>query len=514
MEMKVIALYLPQFHRVKENDLWWGEGYTEWTAVKNAERLYENHYQPHIPLHDNYYDLTRKETMLWQAGLMKQYNIYGMCFYHYYFRDGRKILEKPAENLLKWKDVQMPFCFSWANETWARTWSKAAEKNSWNCLAEQGRNEEDDGVLLRQDYGREEDWEKHFNYLYPFFTDDRYIRAENKPVFVIYKPDLIPCLTQMMEKWTELAHKNGLEGIHFVATNSDREGFGAYLRQESNYSDYNRKSQRVDYDELCQKIVENAASARDNCYLCGFPGYDDTPRRGNKGEIIENSSPQKFYGLMRTLFWLGEKKGNEFTFVNAWNEWGEGMHLEPDEKYGYAYLDALKRSLSDYGEMEEGAEHGLPPLTRKGIGRTGKSKEDERFKKCSYYMRLFDKWLCLKERGETLRRYFDDKKYKRISIYGLGMTGNHLLADLEGSGIEVVYGIDKAGEQPRRGFPVYTLEEEWPEADAMVITVTHEFDGIYKIIKGRFGKPIVSLEEAVDYVESMTSDKAGNKNEQ
>lgn len=503
--MKVIALYLPQFHRVKENDTWWGEGYTEWTAVKNADRLYENHYQPHIPLHKNYYDLMRKETMEWQAELMKKYNVYGMCFYHYYFQYGKKILEKPAENLLNWKDIDMPFCFSWANEAWARTWSKVAEKNSWNSIAEGHCGAEDDGILLRQDYGQEKDWEEHFNYLLPFFMDERYIRVENRPVFVIYKPDLIACLPQMMEKWIELAHKNGLEGIYFIATNSDREGFDAYLHQEANYSDYNRKSQIVDYNELCQKIIRNAIIADDNCYLCGFPGYDDTPRRGKNGEIINNSSPEKFYDMMRTLFWLGDSRGKVFTFVNAWNEWGEGMHLEPDEKYGYGYLEALKRALSDYGEMSEKEQLKLCQLRQKHMQETKINYEDIRFKKCSYYMRLFDKWLRIKEKGATLRRYFDDKGYERIAIYGLGMTGDHLLTDVEDSEIVIAFGVDKTGKKLKKAFPVYTLDEKWPEADVIVITVTYEFDSIYKNVKEKFNKSIVSLEEVIDYVENVIS---------
>ncbi len=499
--MKVIAFYLPQFHRVAENDLWWGEGYTEWTAVKNAEKLFENHYQPHIPLNNNYYDLLRKETMQWQSGLMKKYDVYGMCFYHYYFQKGRKILEKPAENLLKWKDIDMPFCFSWANETWARTWSKVAEKNPWNCLEENSYSEGYDGVLLRQDYGEEKDWEEHFNYLLPFFKDDRYIKVDNKPVFIIHKPDSIVCLVQMMGKWNELAYKNGIEGIYFVASNSDREGFDVYLRQEANYSDYNRKNQIVDYDELCRKIIKNAASADSNYYLCGFPGYDDTPRRGKKGEIVENSSPEKFYNLMRILFWLGDNKGKEFTFVNAWNEWGEGMHLEPDEKYGYGYLEALKRALSDYREIDEKIKQDLIASAYKDICETEELTKNNRLKKSSYYMRLFDKWLCLKESGKTLQFYFDNKNYGRIAIYGLGTAGNHLLADLEKSLIEIVYGIDRLGDCLRYAFPIYTMDEELPEADIIVVSVTYDFDSIYKNLKCKFSGAIVSLEEIVDYVE-------------
>lgn len=127
MSMRVIAMYLPQFHRVKENDIWWGEGFTEWTSVRSAERLFPGHEQPHVPLHGNYYDLLQPETMRWQAELMKRFGVDGMCFYHYYFKDGRKILEKPAENLLQWKDIDMPFCFSWANESWVRSWSRLSK---------------------------------------------------------------------------------------------------------------------------------------------------------------------------------------------------------------------------------------------------------------------------------------------------------------------------------------------------------------------------------------------------
>ena len=144
--MKTIAMYLPQFHRVKENDAWWGEGYTEWTAVKNAKPLFEGHNQPRVPLHENYYNLLEKSTMEEQAELAQQYGVDGFCFYHYYFKDGRKILEKPAENLLNWTDIKLPFCFCWANETWARTWSNVGNKNSWNEQLEVKGSKSESGV--------------------------------------------------------------------------------------------------------------------------------------------------------------------------------------------------------------------------------------------------------------------------------------------------------------------------------------------------------------------------------
>ena len=176
--MKILAKYLPQFHRTRENDAWWGEGFTEWTAVKKAAPLFEGHDQPRVPKDENYYDLLQKETMLWQASLMEKYGIDGMCIYHYWFKDGRQVLEKPAENLLRWKEVPMPFCFCWANETWARSWSKIQNKNHWSDIYEQKKSNGSSGILLDQKYGREPEWKAHFEYLLPFFRDERYIKVK------------------------------------------------------------------------------------------------------------------------------------------------------------------------------------------------------------------------------------------------------------------------------------------------------------------------------------------------
>lgn len=494
--MKVIAFYLPQFHKVPENDQWWGEGYTEWTATKKAEKLYEGHYQPHIPLNCNYYDLMQKETMQWQLDLMKKYNVYGMCFYHYYFQNGRKILEKPAENLLKWQDIDMPFCFSWANGTWARTWSKIVGVNSWNSLNEKSSDEGGDGVLLRQDYGGEKDWEVHFKYLLPFFRDNRYIKIGGRPVFLIHQPDMVPCFPQMKAKWDQLATDNHLEKIYFVATNSNRKGFEACFCEEPCHLN----GKRGDYEEACRTMIKYAAMTGNNCYLCGVPGYDDSPRRGTNGVILDNSSPQKFYQYMRKLFWLGDKKGNTFTFVNAWNEWGEGMHLEPDEKYRYGYLEALKKALSDYHELDENAKQELQELIKGSSTNRENELEKNQIKRANAYMRLYDKWLFAKECEKNLQTYFEDMGYGRIAIYGLGRAGRHLQADLEKAGIRIEYGIDRMGEMWKDSFPVYKPDEALPIVDAIVVTVIYDFDSVYQELKGKFSRPIISLEEIVDYV--------------
>ena len=221
--MKVIAMYLPQFHEVEENNRWWGEGFTEWTAVKKARPLFDNHKQPNTPLNENYYNLLDKQTMQWQVNLMKKYGVDGMCFYHYYFKDGKKILEKPAENLLAWKNIDMPFCFSWANESWIRSWSNVNDGNPWMYDEKDAQKvKESNGVLLEQKYGEKEDWEKHFYYLLPFFKDDRYIKIENRPVFLIYKPDIIPCLKEMINYWNQLCEKEGMGYIYLLGENTNR----------------------------------------------------------------------------------------------------------------------------------------------------------------------------------------------------------------------------------------------------------------------------------------------------
>ena len=286
--MKILAMYLPQFHRVKENDEWWGQGFTEWTSVRAATPLYADHFQPRVPMQENYYDLMQKETMEWQADLMQTYGIDGMCFYHYWFRDGRQILEKPAENLLGWKDINMPFCFCWANETWARSWSKLNSKNSWANIFEEEKQESDSGILLEQNYGNESDWEKHFQYLLPFFKDKRYIKINNSPVFVIYKTSQITCLAEMLQLWNIWARENGFDGIYIIGANTNtvsEKMVDRVLYHEPQYSNiklWNCDKKRgqvitVNYNDVWRAILDNVSISQKVCFG-GFVGYDDTPR--------------------------------------------------------------------------------------------------------------------------------------------------------------------------------------------------------------------------------------------
>ena len=301
-KIKIIAMYLPQFHKVKENDEWWGEGFTDWVSAKDAKPLFDGHYQPRMPQNQYYYDLMDKHTMEWQALLMHQYGVDGMCFYHYWFEDGRMILERPAENLLQWKDVDMPFCFCWANETWAHSWSNIKNKNVWMNKGETNTGDSE-GVLLRQEYGGIEDWVNHLDYLIPFFRDERYIKVENKPLFLIYQSADIKCMDEMLLVWRKRLAEYGFDGIYVIGTFCDAwtgEIVDAELCLEppggmrSLYEDYTRKGvYRVQYKDVWENILKEGSMAA-KTYFGGFVGFDDTPRRGNQGIVVENETPELF----------------------------------------------------------------------------------------------------------------------------------------------------------------------------------------------------------------------------
>lgn len=370
MSPKVIAFYLPQFHRVPENDEWWGDGFTDWVSARNAKPLFPGHYQPRIPVHDNYYNLLEKSTMEWQAQLAKKAGVYGFCMYHYWFGEGKQILEKPAENLLEWKDIDVNYCFSWANESWITSWSKLLG-NAWvdnNLQIKQNET----GVLLEQKYGDEVEWKKHFLYLLPFFKDERYIKKDRKPVFVIYKPNDIPQLQNMIAYWRELAKVHGLEGIHIVGTNckrKDKKNMDARLMYEPNYTQYYDKNPRtiledgyeylrkklekrdismpqiVNYDLIWKEIINR--KERSNVYPGGCIDFDATPRKGRKGKFFYNANPQKFHKYFSELYTKCKKNNTEFIFLTAWNEWGEGAYLEPDKRYGVSYLNAIQKVVKN-----------------------------------------------------------------------------------------------------------------------------------------------------------------------
>lgn len=497
--MKVLSFYLPQFHRVKENDEWWGEGFTEWVSARNAKPLFEGHYQPHIPL-EGEYNLLEKDTMKHQAELMHRYGIDGQCFYHYWFKDGRRILEKPAENLLIWTDIDMPFCFCWANETWARSWSKIKSANVWMDGNQESVN--DNGVLLEQDYGTEADWINHFNYLLPFFKDKRYINVAGKPVFVIYRSFEIFCLEEMIDVFNKLAVENGLAGIYFIcanASNSLPDNVDAALIHEPQDSIINlqKKMQNevtvFDYKECWNKILCNNGHTI-KTFFEGFVGYDDTPRRGLKGTVINGGTPKLFEEYMTKLMAKSHMLGNELVFVNAWNEWGEGMHLEPDVKSEYGYLEAIENAKKKYEGIDLDSIKEVDNARYENI-----SRMKEKFES---YLNKLDQWMSLREKGVNLSNIFVKKKIYRIAIYGYGIFARHLIEELKDTPIKIDAVIDKQKDKIQCDLPVLLPGDESEDIDAIIVTSFFYFHEIKKIYKEKNIK-VLSIENIIGEAEYL-----------
>ena len=503
--MRIITMYLPQYHVVKENSEWWGEGYTDWVAVKQAEPLYEGHVQPRIPKDNRYYNLLEKDTMEWQADLMHQYGIDGVCMYHYWFKDGRRILEQPAENLLQWKDINMPFCFYWDSQSWVRSWSKLSESNAWADKFEAKESIGERAVLLEQDYGNEKQWKQHFEYLLPFFRDERYIRINDRPVFMFYRTASIGCIKQMTQKWNEWAKEQGLRGIYFIGANGDihsQDVIDANIFHEPAHiigeigtkRDKKDEPGKVPYDEVWGGILKSRRTLH-KTYYSGFVGYDDTPRRECVGTVIEGQTPEKFQKYLAELLAKNEVFGNEITFLNAWNEWGECMYLEPDEKDGEKYLQAVLSAKGSYKEYipkyikqyESFSNEVLLEIT------SLQSKCD----KYQYLWRAMDKWMLTKEKKIQLSEYFLRKGIRTIGIYGFSKLGRHLFEELKETDVKVVFGIDQNREIKNVKIPIYSIEEDLPKVDAIILTMA-EGKYLSQILSEKIDCCIMSLEELLD----------------
>lgn len=502
LAMKILAMYLPQFHRVEENDKWWGEGYTEWTATREAEAYYEGHRQPRRPLDGNYYDLLEKDTMKWQADLMHQYGIDGMCMYHYWFKDGKRLLEKPVENLLQWTDIDMPFCLYWDNQSWIRSWSKREQGNIWASKLETKFSEEETEILMEQDFGQQEQWKEHFEYLLPFFRDERYIKIDNCPIFLIYHVAKVECVYEMVAKWNQWAQEEGFNGVYFIgafANTYAKKCVNAILMHEpaNVYAKVrfstNSGIQTYSYDDAWQAILD-CERRNEKVYYSGVVGFDDTPRRGRKGRVIEGQTPQKFEAYLAELLAKNEVAGNEFTFLNAWNEWGEGMYLEPDENDGYRYLEAVRNAKSNYknyiskyekqralaGEKESEYIHEL----------------EEKNEKLRYINSMLSQWWELERFGNGIVRYFEDHHFGNVAVYGLGVLGKKLISELLYANIDVAFVVDRLQKKIAENIPVYQLEDALPDTDVIVLTMADAYY-LEKEVKRITNRNVVTLEEII-----------------
>jgi lipopolysaccharide biosynthesis protein len=378
--IRAIAFYLPQFHPIPENDEWWAKGFTEWTNVAKAKPLFPGHYQPHIPADLGFYDLRVPEIRQAQADLARKAGIEGFCYWHYWFA-GKRLLERPFNEVLSSGEPDFPFCLGWANQTWSGIWHGAPNK-----------------ILIEQTYPGPKDHENHFYTILPAFQDPRYIRVGDKPLFLIYIPHELSKAEAFLEQWQKLALKNGLPGIHFVAHlhqsrpdyNPEQLGFDAvtvcnvtHICGSSRFDVALARLNKVanngnepaglrskilatvdayknkvlgkyhqllgyppyvyDYEDAMLFFQEGSLRFR-TVYPSVMPNWDNSPRSGTRAIILKNSSPELFRRHLREVLRQATAlpANRRIVFVKSWNEWAEGNYLEPDLKFGHQYLDVVR----------------------------------------------------------------------------------------------------------------------------------------------------------------------------
>lgn len=348
---EIVAFYLPQFHCIPENDEWWGKGFTEWNNTKKAVPLFKGHYQPRTPQNKHYYDLSKPEDISWEMKLAKGYGVDAFCYYHYWF-DGKLLLQKPLE-IMRTMEERIDYFFCWANEPWIRSWEGSKK------------------VLMPQNYGGEKEWKTHFDYLLPFFQDEHYRKKDGCPILVLYRCNNIPRCDEMIAYFDKCCKENGFSGIYVIEerNNFQTECAGknskAILDFEPMYtlshgrSKVTRLADKIraalfnkktgnnllvfDYDRVWNIILKREYSDGEKHYLGAFVDWDNTARKGRNGTVIKGYTPEKFEKYLEKQLIRCEKYHSEMLFINAWNEWGEGTYLEPDEKYGLTNLEILRR---------------------------------------------------------------------------------------------------------------------------------------------------------------------------
>ncbi len=377
MKPRIIALYLPQYHPIPENDKWWGKGFTEWTNVVQARPLFKGHYQPRLPADLGFYDLRLPEVREQQAQLAREAGVEGFCYYHYWFGGGKQLLERPFNEVLASGKPDFPFCLCWANHDWnTKTWVK-------------GKSYKQAATIMKMNYSIE-DHVRHFHHLLPAFRDERYIKVDGKPFFAVYAPRAIPEVRAFIDTWQKLARENGLPGIHFSGYTVNSTGVSVdgklslwstdesakfyqnildlgfdsviscginraqsvskgklkmllyYLRKNSLLPTYNRS----DYEEVMKHYYVEE-DAWENVFPTLLPQWDRTPRTGVATNPFVNATPEKFQRTVEEAIKLISHKAPEhqILILKSWNEWGEGNYVEPDLRYGHGWLDAIRNAI-------------------------------------------------------------------------------------------------------------------------------------------------------------------------
>jgi lipopolysaccharide biosynthesis protein len=357
--MRLIAFYLPQYHPIPENDRWWGKGFTEWTNVSKAQPLFRGHYQPHLPADLGFYDLRLDEVREEQSELARHYGIYGFCYYYYWFQ-GRRLLERPLNEICRTKRPDFPFCVCWANEPWTRNWD--------------GKPSE---ILLQQVHTRESD-ERFILDLLPILKDERYIRIDGRPLLLVYRTELFPDIAGTVLAWRDVADRHGVDlflcrlesfsacdpaAIHFDAACEFPPNFVGVNPEAAPRLEFHAEGPGAfagkiyDYEKLA-RLLRHRPDAHYKRFLGATPSWDNTPRSGARATVFINSSPDRFRQMLTTAVRKTSDRfrGDEqIVFINAWNEWAEGCHLEPDQRYGHAFLEACKTALAGLGRRSRPA---------------------------------------------------------------------------------------------------------------------------------------------------------------
>lgn len=368
MNPKILALYLPQYYPIKENDEWWGKGFTEWTNVGKAKPLWKGHYQPKVPADLGYYDLRVSEVREQQAELAREAGVTGFLYWHYWFGNGRRIMERVFQEVLDSGKPDYPFALAWANHSWyKKTWSDNGQRH--------------DECLIEQTYPGIDDAREHFDFLVKAFRDERYIKIDGKPFLYIFDPDAIP--PEYIDWFHQWAREAGFRGLYIVAEPRGKftlEGYCSigyqaivennimgFLQEEYlHMSKYKRSILRayrrlkqyvtgiprgaVDYRTFVHRAVSSACKKRTVIPII-FPNWDHSPRSGRSAVTIHyNAQPKYFYEMACDALEAVKNKPEEeqIIILKSWNEWGEGNYMEPDLKYGHGYIDALRRAVDKY----------------------------------------------------------------------------------------------------------------------------------------------------------------------
>lgn len=349
---RTIAFYLPQYHPIPENDEWWGTGFTEWTNTARAKPLFRGHQQPNIPADLGFYDLRVPEARAAQAALARAYGIEAFCYWHYWFA-GERLLERPFQEVLRSGEPDFPFCLGWANHSWKGVWYGAPDR-----------------TLQAQTYPGLQDHQAHFYTLLGAFADPRYLTVDGKPFLLVFRPQEIPGCEKVVEFWRKLADKAGLKGLHLVgvgnsAWSPEKYGFDAFTVSTMPKPNALRRligSRRLtkelflrcnsapldvySYERVARTFVLSEPPGREY-YPCILPNWDNTPRSGKQGCVLQGSTPALFRQAVRQAVAKVQHlpEQHRFVIVQSWNEWAEGNYLEPDFRHGHGYLQALKAEI-------------------------------------------------------------------------------------------------------------------------------------------------------------------------